>query len=266
MIFRQLFDPETATYTYLLADERTREAVLVDTVLEQLDRDSTLLRELDLELVYTLETHVHADHVTASGRLRETLGSKVGVGVRANVENADRVLADGESVEFGGCRLETRQTPGHTEGCVTFVCHAAGLALTGDALLIRGCGRTDFQQGDARTLFRSVRDRILSLPDETLLYPGHDYRGHTVTTVREENRFNPRLGLARSEAEFVEIMHGLKLAYPKRMDRAVPANLVSGLLPASARDLERDAGVRGSVADLMAGLRQDAELWGGMGI
>jgi glyoxylase-like metal-dependent hydrolase (beta-lactamase superfamily II) len=266
MIFRQLFDPETATYTYLLADEKSREAVLVDTVLEQLERDSTLLRELDLELVYTLETHVHADHVTAGGRLREALGSKVGVGAHASVENADRALGDGESVDFGACRLETRHTPGHTDGCVTFVCHEDGFALTGDALLVRGCGRTDFQQGDARTLFRSVRDRILSLPDETLLYPGHDYRGRTVTTVTEEKRFNPRLGLARSEAEFVEIMAGLKLAYPRRMDRAVPANLVSGLLQPSARDLEQEARERGSLADLMAGLRQDAELWGGMGI
>jgi glyoxylase-like metal-dependent hydrolase (beta-lactamase superfamily II) len=256
MIFRQLFDPETATYTYLLADEKSREAVL----------DSTLLRELDLELVYTLETHVHADHVTAGGRLREALGSKVGVGAHASVENADRALGDGESVDFGACRLETRHTPGHTDGCVTFVCHEDGFALTGDALLVRGCGRTDFQQGDARTLFRSVRDRILSLPDETLLYPGHDYRGRTVTTVTEEKRFNPRLGLARSEAEFVEIMAGLKLAYPRRMDRAVPANLVSGLLQPSARDLEQEARERGSLADLMAGLRQDAELWGGMGI
>jgi glyoxylase-like metal-dependent hydrolase (beta-lactamase superfamily II) len=209
---------------------------------------------------------VHADHVTAGGRLREALGSKVGVGAHASVENADRALGDGESVDFGACRLETRHTPGHTDGCVTFVCHEDGFALTGDALLVRGCGRTDFQQGDARTLFRSVRDRILSLPDETLLYPGHDYRGRTVTTVTEEKRFNPRLGLARSEAEFVEIMAGLKLAYPRRMDRAVPANLVSGLLQPSARDLEQEARERGSLADLMAGLRQDAELWGGMGI
>lgn len=266
MIFRQLFDPETATYTYLLADEKTRAAVLVDTVLEQLERDSTLLRELDLGLVYTLETHVHADHVTAGGLLRETLGSKVGVGARANVENADLALGDGESLDFGSCRLETRHTPGHTDGCVTYVCHAGGFALTGDALLVRGCGRTDFQQGDARTLFHSVRERILSLPDETLLYPGHDYRGRTVTTVAEEKRFNARLGLSKTEAEFVEIMEGLNLAYPKRMDRAVPANLVSGLLAPSARNLEEEARERGSVADLMAGLRQDAELWGGMGI
>jgi glyoxylase-like metal-dependent hydrolase (beta-lactamase superfamily II) len=266
MIFRQLFDPETATYTYLLADGKTREAVLVDTVLEQVERDTTLLRELELELVCTLETHVHADHVTASGTLREAHGSQVAVGARAGVENADRSLDDGENVDFGAIRLETRHTPGHTDGCVTFVCHEEGFALTGDALLVRGCGRTDFQQGDPRTLFHSVRERILSLPDETLLYPGHDYRGRTVTTVAEEKRFNARLGLSKSEAEFVEIMDGLNLAYPKRMDRAVPANLVSGLLAPSARDQEEEARERGSVADLMAGIRQDAELWGGMGI
>ncbi len=261
MIFRQLFDPETCSYSYLLADERSRDAILIDSVREQGARDRALLEELDLRLLYTLETHVHADHVTASGWLREELGSRIVVGAQAGVENADLALADGTGIRFGSHWLETRHTPGHTNGCVTYVCGDAGVAFTGDALLIRGCGRTDFQQGDPRRLFRSVRERILSLPDDTRLYPGHDYRGCTVTTVAEEKRHNARLGLARSEEEFVEIMRGLRLARPKRMDEAVPANLRSGLGPQPAP--------RGpSVATLVgeqAG-RQDVELAFGLGI
>jgi glyoxylase-like metal-dependent hydrolase (beta-lactamase superfamily II) len=261
LIFRQLFDPETSTYTYLLADKRTREAVLIDPVREHLERDTALLRELELRLVYTLETHVHADHVTASGLLRERLGSRIVVGAQAGVQNADLALADGTGVHFGDHWLEARETPGHTSGCVTWVCAQAGLAFTGDALLIRGCGRTDFQQGDARSLFRSVRERILTLPDETRLHPAHDYQGRMVTTVAEEKRFNPRLGTARTEEEFVDIMRALKLAYPKRMDEAVPANLRSGLAPVTAREPGP------SVAALLAQTgRQDVEVDLGLGI
>jgi glyoxylase-like metal-dependent hydrolase (beta-lactamase superfamily II) len=267
VIFRTLFDPETSTYTYLLADARTREAVLIDSVREHLERDLTLLKELELRLLYTLETHVHADHVTASGALRERTGSRVVVGAHAGVENADLALPDGAGVRFGAHWIEARETPGHTSGCVTWLCAEAGIAFTGDALLVRGCGRTDFQQGDARRLFRSVRERLFSLPDETRLYPGHDYRGHTVTTVGEEKRFNPRLGLARSEDAFVEIMQGLKLAYPKRMDEAVPANLRSGLAPAAAREGRPGGERRPSVAALVAEAgRQDASVDLGFGI
>jgi glyoxylase-like metal-dependent hydrolase (beta-lactamase superfamily II) len=263
MIFRQLFDPETSTWSYLLADPASRQAVLVDSVREQLERDLALLAELELELAFAVETHVHADHVTASGRLREKLGARVVAGAASGVENADVLLPDGAGIRFGAHWLEARATPGHTNGCVTWVCASAGMAFTGDALLIRGCGRTDFQQGDARRLFRSVRERILTLPDPTLLYPAHDYRGRTVTTVAEEKRFNPRLGLARSEAEFVAIMEGLKLAYPRRMDEAVPANLRSGLTPAAA------AARRASVAALIAeqtGQQDTGEVAFGLGI
>jgi len=260
MLFRQLLDPETSTWTYLLGDEARGEAILIDPVLEQLDRDRTLLRELSLRLVATLETHVHADHVTGGGRLREALGSRVVVGAATGVENADVHLADGEVFRFGGLEIEARATPGHTDGCTSYVCHAHGIAFTGDALLIRGCGRTDFQQGDARRLFASVRTKIFSLPDDTLLYPGHDYRGRTVTTVAEEKAWNPRLGLERSESQFVEIMAGLDLAYPKRIDVAVPANLVSGLV-------EKPPVETTAVAAAMAEIgRQDAEAWQGMGI
>ena len=261
MIFRQLFDPETSTYTYVLADAGTREAVLIDPVREHLERDMTLLRELELRLLYTLETHVHADHVTASGLLRERLGSKVAVGAHAGVENADVALADGTGVRFGEHWLEARETPGHTSGCVTWVCAQVGRAFTGDALLIRGCGRTDFQEGDARRLFRSVRDRIFTLPDDTRLHPAHDYQGRTVTTVAEEKRFNPRLGNARTEEEFVEIMGALKLSYPKRMDEAVPANLRSGIRPVSV------TATGPTVASVLAQAgRQDVEFDLGSGI
>jgi sulfur dioxygenase len=229
VLFRQLFDPETSTYTYLLADEATREAVLIDAVREQVERDVALIGELELRLAAALDTHVHADHVTGAGLLRARLGCRIGVGDRAGVLTADLRLRDGDVVRFGRHALEVRETPGHTDGCVTFVCHQEGMAFTGDALLIRGCGRTDFQQGDAATLYRSVRDKILSLPAETRLYPAHDYKGRTVSTVAEERRHNPRLGDARSLAEFVALMDGLRLAYPRRIDEAVPANLASGI-------------------------------------
>ncbi len=264
MIFRQLLDPETSTYTYLLADDATREAVLIDSVREQLERDRTLLRELDLVLRLALETHVHADHVTASGRLREDPGCRVAISAHAGVGNADVLVRDGDQIGCGSLELEARLTPGHTSGCTTFVCHAARLAFTGDALLIRGCGRTDFQGGSAETLYRSVRERIFSLPDDYLLYPGHDYRGRMVTSVAEEKRWNPRLGERRSQDDFVRIMRELKLAHPKKMDVAVPANLQSGLFEASSPAAAASAP---TVASMMEALgRQDAEPWLGMHI
>jgi len=265
VLFRQLFDPETSTYTYLLADEASREAVLIDTVIEQFERDYVLLRELDLELAYTLETHVHADHVTASGRFRAALGSQIAVGVDSGVTNADVALGDGDTVRFGSNVLTARTTPGHTHGCATYACLDAGMAFTGDALLIRGCGRTDFQQGDAATLFASIREKIFTLPDETLLYPGHDYRGRMVTTVSEEKRFNPRIGIDKSESDFVSIMETVRLAPPRNLEIAVPANLESGLAPLPESGSQPDAAA--SVADVMEQLgRQDADPWSGMGI
>lgn len=231
MIFRQLFDPDSSTYSYLLADEATREALLIDPVREQVARDVTLIEELGLTLRFTVETHVHADHITGAASLRERLGSRAVVGAAAGVACADLALADGALLRVGGIALRAIATPGHTSGCTSYHCAASGMAFTGDALLIRGCGRTDFQQGDARRLFRSVRERLLTLPDATLLYPGHDYRGRTVTTVAEEKRWNPRLGLARSEDEFVAIMAALKLDTPRRMAESVPANLLCGTGP-----------------------------------
>ena len=194
MIFRQLFDPGSSTYTYLLADAVTHEAVLIDPVFEQVRRDSALLKELELKLLWTLETHVHADHVTGAWLLKRRLGSRIALARASGAEGADRYLVADDVVEFGARRLMVRATPGHTSGCITYVLDDRSMAFTGDCLLIRGTGRTDFQQGDATAMFHSVREQIFSLPDECLLYPAHDYRGLTVTSVAEEKRFNPRLG------------------------------------------------------------------------
>jgi glyoxylase-like metal-dependent hydrolase (beta-lactamase superfamily II) len=269
VIFRQFIDPETSAYTYLLADEPSREAILIDPILEQFDRDRTLLRELDLTLRYTLETHVHADHITAANLFRREQGSEVAVSAAAGVAAADIEFGDRDIVRFGSTILEVCSTPGHTAGCVTYVCREQNMAFTGDALLIRGCGRTDFQQGDASLLFNSVRNRIFELPDETLLFPGHDYRGRMMTTVSEEKCFNLRLRLDKSEADFVAIMDQLDLAYPKKIDIAVPANLECGLLAAPIPvppSRQSPAGVD-SVASVMEMQgRQDAEIWMGMGM
>lgn len=264
MLFRQLFDPETATYTYLIADAASGKALLIDPVLEQVERDKQLLQELGLGLAYTLETHVHADHVTAAARLREALGSQTVLGQAAGVDCADVALADGESLSLGAVTITALATPGHTSGCTSYLWRgvAGGDRLfTGDTLLIRGCGRTDFQQGYAAQLFHSVRDKLFQLPDETLVCPGHDYRGRTVSTIGEEKRFNPRLGLEVNEATFVEIMSSLDLPYPKRIDIAVPANLTCGAQVST--QAESPHGVSDA---LLAQGRQDATMWLGDGI
>lgn len=180
-----------------------------------------------------LETHVHADHITGSAQLCAQTGAASGVSAAANVQSAKLQLTHGERLSFGRYVLEVRRTPGHTNGCLTFVTHADGqmLAFTGDALLIRGCGRTDFQQGDAATLYQSVHYQIYALPSETIIYPGHDYHGHSSTTVDEEQRNNPRLNLAVTRAQFIEIMSNLNLPYPQRIDEALPANLLGGISP-----------------------------------
>ncbi|MGF1624421.1 MAG: rhodanese-like domain-containing protein [Alphaproteobacteria bacterium] len=231
MLFRQLFDPQSGTYSYLLADTASREAVLIDPVYEQVRRDSALLAELGLTLVCTLDTHVHADHVTGAWALRARVGSRIAVAAASGAEGADRGLADGDRIDFGARYLGVRATPGHTAGCLTYVLDTERMAFTGDCLLIRGCGRTDFQGGDAATLYRSVRTQIFTLPADCLLYPGHDYRGLTVTSVAEETAFNPRLGGALSQGDFVGFMANLGLAHPKQIDVAVPANLQCGRPP-----------------------------------
>jgi glyoxylase-like metal-dependent hydrolase (beta-lactamase superfamily II)/rhodanese-related sulfurtransferase len=228
LIFRQLFDQESSTYTYLLADSVSREAVIIDSVYEQSGRDRALLDELSVQLKYALDTHCHADHVTGAWLLQHHTGAQIGVSAVAGVAGADDLLAHGDRLEFGSRYLEVRDTPGHTSGCVTYVLDDETMAFTGDTLLIRSCGRTDFQQGDARTMFRSVQTQILALPEQTKLYPAHDYKGITMTTVAEEKRFNPRLGGQISERDFVGYMDNLGLPHPKQIDIAVPANLRSG--------------------------------------
>jgi glyoxylase-like metal-dependent hydrolase (beta-lactamase superfamily II)/rhodanese-related sulfurtransferase len=228
LIFRQLFDPQSSTYSYLLADRRSKAAVLIDPVFEQARRDAALIHELDVELVATLDTHVHADHVTGAWLQKTRFGSEIAISLASGATGADRYVAHGERIPLGQRYLEVRSTPGHTNGCVTYVLDDESMAFTGDCLLIRGSGRTDFQQGDPRAMYRSVRSQILSLPPECLLYPAHDYRGLTATSVAEERRFNPRLGGEIGEADFVGYMTHLGLPHPKLIEIAVPANLRCG--------------------------------------
>jgi sulfur dioxygenase len=228
MIFRQLFDPQSSTYSYLLGDPATGMAVLIDPVFEQVRRDAALVAELGLRLAWTLETHIHADHVTGAALLKQRLGSRIALAGINGAAGADRLLGADDVIAFGERRLLVRATPGHTAGCLTYVLDDRTAAFTGDCLLIRGTGRTDFQQGDAATMFRSVHEQIFSLPEPCLLYPAHDYRGLTVTSVGEEKRFNPRLGGEVGLGDFAGHMENLRLAHPKKIDIAVPANLRCG--------------------------------------
>lgn len=225
-IFRQLFDSESSTYTYLLADTTTKDAILIDPVIEQAKRDFQLVRDLNLNLKFAINTHMHADHVTGTGELKKLSGCKSVIS-RSSGAQADILIGETDQIEFGSHKLKILATPGHTNGCVTYYCPEQGVAFTGDALLIRGCGRTDFQEGSSSTLYNSVHQKIFTLPDSTKLYPAHDYKGLTSTTVDEEKRLNPRL--TKSLEEFVKIMDNLNLAYPKMIDKALPANKVCGL-------------------------------------
>ena len=228
LLFRQLQDADTGTFTYLLADPATAEAVLIDPVFERQQRDLALIRELGLQLVASLDTHVHADHVTASWCLHTATGCAIALSAIAGADFVTRPLAHGDRIPFGSRSLLVRATPGHTDGCLTYVLDDASMAFTGDALLIRGCGRCDFQQGSARKLWQSIQGQILTLPDTCLLYPGHDYSGRSVTSVAEERRLNPRFGGAAREQDFVLHMDHLRLPHPHRIDEAVPGNLRSG--------------------------------------
>uniref|UniRef100_A0A7N5K1R4 ETHE1 persulfide dioxygenase n=1 Tax=Ailuropoda melanoleuca TaxID=9646 RepID=A0A7N5K1R4_AILME len=259
----QMFEPKSCTYTYLLGDRESREAILIDPVLETAPRDAQLVKELGLRLLYAgqcggrtpgfegrggwglgilrpfcvfldlallslpVNTHCHADHITGSGVLRSLLPGCQSVISRLSGAQADLHIEDGDSIHFGRFALETRASPGHTPGCVTFVLNDHSMAFTGDALLIRGCGRTDFQQGCAKTLYHSVHEKIFTLPGDCLIYPAHDYHGLTVSTVEEERTLNPRLTL--SCEEFVKVMDNLNLPKPQQIDFAVPANMRCGI-------------------------------------
>jgi sulfur dioxygenase len=236
-LFRQLFDRESCTYTYLLADPVKKEAVLIDPVFELAERDATLIKDLDLNLKYVMNTHVHADHVTGSGALKTLFGKKCSSLIsESSGADADGHLGDSERVQFGDFSLEVRFTPGHTNGCVAYVFHQGRMVFTGDTLLIRGCGRTDFQEGSSEKLYNSVQSRLFVLPEDYLVYPAHDYKGQTCSSIGEEKKYNPRL--SKSLDTFIDIMSNLNLAYPKMIDKAVPANKVCGLynLPEEMQD------------------------------
>lgn len=226
-LLRQMFDPTSCTYTYLLADLDAKEAVLIDPVLEQVNRDAGVVKDLGLSLKFVINTHMHADHITGTGRLKSVVPGCKSLISQASGAKADVHVAPSDLIQFGRHQLEVRPTPGHTSGCVTYVCHEQGIAFTGDAVLIRGCGRTDFQEGDPATLYKSVHEQIFSLPENFKLYPAHDYKGLMVTTVEEEKKLNPRL--SKSLAEFIELMNNLNLPYPKKIDEALPANRVCGI-------------------------------------
>jgi glyoxylase-like metal-dependent hydrolase (beta-lactamase superfamily II) len=223
-MFRQLFEPNSSTYTYLITDGD--QALLIDPVITEIDIYLALLAEHQLELAWTLETHVHADHITAGGELRQRIGSRSAVGALCGASAADRQLKDGDTVELGNERLQVIATPGHTPGSLSFLWKDR--VFTGDSLLINGCGRTDFQGGDAGVLYDSISQRLFTLPDETLVYPGHDYQGRRVSCIGQEKTINPRLA-GKSRDAFIEIMASLDLPKPRLIDIAVPANRRCGV-------------------------------------
>jgi sulfur dioxygenase len=226
MIFRQLFDQASGTYSYLLASRRGGEALIIDPVLEKVDRYLQLVRELDLKLVKAVDTHLHADHITGLGALRDKTHCTTVMGEQTKADVVSIRLADGDQLTIEGLALDVLYTPGHTDDSYSFV--MADRVFTGDTLLIRGTGRTDFQNGDPRAQYESIFGRLLKLPEATLVYPAHDYKGDTVSTIGEEKAYNPRLQVKSAE-EYVELMNNLKLSNPKMMDVAVPANMKVGL-------------------------------------
>src|ERR1700734_2696734 len=226
MIFRQLFDSTSGTYTYLLASRHGGEALIIDPVLEKVDRYLQLTRELDLRLVKAVDTHLHADHITGLGALRDRTHCITVMGEQTKADVVSVRLADGDKLTIEGLSLDVIYTPGHTDDSYSFI--MPDRVFTGDTLLIRGTGRTDFQNGDARQQYDSIFGRLMKLPESTFVYPAHDYKGETVSTIGEEKAFNPRLQV-KSVEEYVELMNSLKLANPKMMDVAVPANIKIGL-------------------------------------
>jgi glyoxylase-like metal-dependent hydrolase (beta-lactamase superfamily II) len=229
VIFRQLFEPLSSTYTYLLGCPDTGDALLIDPVVNAIERDIAELARLGLRLVYTVDTHVHADHITGALQLKQRIGSKIAAPAMERLPCVDIPLEDSRPLNAGGIELMPMHTPGHTDGHFAYV--SADRVFTGDALLIDGCGRTDFQNGDSVALYRSVRERLFCLPDDQLVYPGHDYNQRRVSTIGQERRRNPRLGGDRKLEDFVSLMAALKLPYPKFIDHAVPGNRLCGVCP-----------------------------------
>lgn len=229
MIFRQFFEPLSSTYTYLLGCEETGQAVLIDPVIVATERDLAEVNRLGLTLAYTLETHIHADHITAALELKKKAGSQVAAPAYDRLPCTDLGIEEGKPFHVGGIALQPLHTPGHTDGHFAYL--SAGRVFTGDALLIDGCGRTDFQNGDADTLYKSVREKLFSLPDDVLVYPAHDYKDRHVSSIAQEKKRNPRLGEQRTLEEFRNIMANLNLPYPQFIDYAVPGNKLCGVCP-----------------------------------
>lgn len=223
LIFRQLFDEKTWTYTYIVADNETKQAIIIDPVRDQVERDMRLLSELWLTLSYILDTHIHADHITGSGVLREKTGAKIALGEGAKVANPDILLADGEILKVGNLEVRAFSTPGHTDGCTSFLIW--DMLFSGDVLFIRKTGRTDFQQGSPEKMYHSIKNKMYILPDTTKVYPGHDYSGQMMSTIWEEKQYNTRIKADTTLKAFTETMNALHLAPPKYLDIALPANL-----------------------------------------
>ena len=243
MIFKQLFETDSSTYTYLIADTHSAQAILIDPVLETVERDLQLLKDLNLTLTATLETHVHADHLTGALLLKQKTGCITAYPAMVQSSCIDLGIREGEPFKLGSLELNPLFTPGHTDHHHAFLIDTPvhKILFTGDALLIEACGRTDFQSGDAEALFNSIHNKFFSLPGETLVYPGHDYDGRFVSTIAQEKQRNPRLGGGKSKQEFIEIMHNLDLPYPRKIDFAVPGNLACGRCPKNV-----PAGLKGS--------------------
>ncbi len=229
MIFKQLFEPLSSTYTYLVGCEETGQAILIDPVIATIDRDLAELQKLGLKLAYSVDTHIHADHITSALALKNKLGSQIANPIMDRLPCADTYLEDGKLLRVGSIELLPIHTPGHTDG--HFAYSVGSRIFTGDALLIDGCGRTDFQNGNAEDLYHSIHHKLFTLPDEYLVYPGHDYNNRFVSSIKQEKARNPRLGTGKSVDEFKEIMATLNLPYPKFIDYAVPGNKLCGVCP-----------------------------------
>ena len=238
MIFRQLFEPVSSTYTYLLGCESTGKALLIDPVVNAIDHDLQVLQALGLQLAYTLDTHIHADHITAALQLKQRVGSKIAAPAIDRLPCVDLGIVEGKPFQLGGIAIDPLHTPGHTDGHFAYRC--ADRLFSGDALLIDGCGRTDFQNGDAATLYHSVTTKLFTLGDEVLVYPAHDYQQRRVSSIGQEKSRNPRLGHGRTLEEFKAIMAGLDLPYPKFIDHAVPGNRRCGVCPADLPEQMRE--------------------------
>lgn len=229
ILFRQLFDQVSSTYTYFLADEKSREAVILDPVFELHARDLALVNELGLKVKFAMDTHCHADHVTGAWLMKQATGCQIVLSKAYGAKNVDKEVGEGDTILIGERKLTVLSTAGHTEGCLTFILDDRSMAFTGDCLMIRSAGRTDFQQGSASKMFHSIRDKLFTLPDSCLIYPAHDYDGRMVSTIGEEKEYNTRIGGKANEADFVGLMKNLNLPHPKKIDIALPANMRCGM-------------------------------------